>query len=461
MSQSRIPPETRPQDESQSPLPKNGFHRHTYRGSARSSSENRHSEASGKDSKNSDPHGRAGAGNKREPISLEDSVSSNVPTQKGKEAASPRRTRKHWDDDDEKISYISEIGHLGSEFDGFEFSAEANKGVEGGDTNRSKEPSNEGDRSDGDESEQKYPREQMQQYHAGLSPSTFIISQTIFKFDLFLTPTEVEWAIGMMRGNPSLWEGRPLSWHLDRAQERMVMQISCSAKNKIGDQYAEEDLNAFIRDISSLAQIEEFGKNFNLTQILGWNMDIQGHEPLTPGGALILLFARNCPSCGLTLQIMCGLNILVSAIVFENIPPRFVSPSVVQTALCKARYEAPRGRSDSSARSIGFGDFGLNNGNDESFVDSAIALAANGEGFRDEVTQRRRIDRSPWSDFNIEPAVLLTTTITRRRPVVVTVMADDDEIMSSPLSSPPLSLHAPSPLSSPLSSPRSDFDFDL
>ncbi|EGX45602.1 hypothetical protein AOL_s00169g208 [Orbilia oligospora ATCC 24927] len=230
----------------------------------------------------------------------------------------------------------------------------------------------------------------------------FAPSKKLFHFNLFPTKGEVEWATSMMRARPNDWEDQTFVWHLRGAQQRLSFHIIRSARNKIHERFDEASTTGITRQLASLTQIEKFAENFDLSAVLGCDKDIQSQLPLTAGEVLALLCAYNRNVRGLTHQVMCGLDVLVASVLFENVPARCLNPGVVQDNLQFARMNAPRGNG------TGYGTFGLKKQDD-------IVLTSAGD---DDAILQHHIDRSFWSDCNIEPAVLLNVTITRRHKAI-------------------------------------------
>ncbi|KAF3316920.1 hypothetical protein TWF173_000924 [Orbilia oligospora] len=256
--------------------------------------------------------------------------------------------------------------------------------------------------SEDDEPESEDGREDEWNYLSKPGMYVFAPSKKLFHFNLFPTKGEVEWATSMMRARPDDWEDQTFGWHLRGAQQRLSFHIIRSARNKIHERFDEASTTGITRQLGSLTQIEKFAENFDLSAVLGCDKDIQSQLPFTAGEVLALLCAYNRKVRGLTHQIMCGLDILVASVLFENVPARCLNPGVVQDNLQFARMNAPRGNG------TGYGTFGLNKQDD-------IVLTSAGDG--DAILQHH-IDRSFWSDCNIEPAVLLNVTITRRHKAI-------------------------------------------
>ncbi|KAK6497260.1 hypothetical protein TWF506_004733 [Arthrobotrys conoides] len=256
--------------------------------------------------------------------------------------------------------------------------------------------------SEDDEPESEDERGEEWNYLSKPGMYVFAPSKKLFHFNLFLTQGEVEWATSMMRARTNDWEDQTFVWHLRGAQQRLSFHIIRSARNKIHERFDEANTTGVTRQLGSLTQIEKFAENFDLSAVLGCDRGIQGQLPLTAGEVLALLCARMRNITGLTHQIMCGLDILVASVLFEILPARVLNPGVVHDNLSFARRNAPRGRG------TGYGTFGLNKEDD-------IALTSAGD---DDAIRQHHIDRSFWSDCNIEPAVLLNVTITRRHKAI-------------------------------------------
>ncbi|KAK6330051.1 hypothetical protein TWF718_003479 [Orbilia javanica] len=256
--------------------------------------------------------------------------------------------------------------------------------------------------SEDDDPESEDDRSEEWDYFSQPGLYVFVASKKLFHFNLFLREEEVKWATLMMKLRPDNREDQTFVWHMREAQKRMSFHIVLSARNKITEHFDEASTTGLTKQLGSLTQIEKFAENFDLSAILGCDQGIQKQLPLTAGEVLALLFARTRRTCGLTLQIMCGLDVLVASVLSEIVPARCINPGVVYDNLHWARTQAPRGKG------TGYGTFGLNKEDD-------IAMTSAGD---DDTIRQHRIDRSPWSDCNVEPAVLLTTTITRRHKAV-------------------------------------------
>ncbi|KAF3173564.1 hypothetical protein TWF788_008938 [Orbilia oligospora] len=201
---------------------------------------------------------------------------------------------------------------------------------------------------------------------------------------------------------PESEDNRGDEWNYLSEPGMLSFHIIRSARNKIHERFDEVSTTGVTKQLGSLTQIEKFAENFDLSAVLGCDKDIQNQLPLTAGKVLALLCAYNRHVRGLTHQIMCGLDILVASVLFESVPARCLNPGVVQDNLQFARMNAPRGNG------TGYGTFGLDKQDD-------IALTSAGD---DDAIRQHHIDRSFWSDCNIEPAVLLNVTITRRHKAI-------------------------------------------
>ncbi|KAF3138271.1 hypothetical protein TWF569_008771 [Orbilia oligospora] len=256
--------------------------------------------------------------------------------------------------------------------------------------------------SEGDEPESEHECGDGWNYLSKPGMYVFAPSKKLFHFNLFPTKGEVEWATSMMRARPDDWEDQTFVWHMRGAQQRLSFHIIRSARNKIHVRFDEASTTGITKQLGSLTQIEKFAENFDLSAVLGCDQGIQNQLPLTAGEVLALLCAYNRNVRGLTHQIMCGLDILVASVLFETVPARCLNPGVVQDNLRFARMNAPRGNG------TGYGTFGLNKQDD-------IALTSAGDN---DAIRQHHIDRSFWSDCNIEPAVLLNVTINRCHKVI-------------------------------------------
>ncbi|KAK6514655.1 hypothetical protein TWF281_004853 [Arthrobotrys megalospora] len=202
----------------------------------------------------------------------------------------------------------------------------------------------------------------------------FAVSKPLFYFDLFLTDEEIEWARDMMMRRRDDWEEMPFGWHLKTAQQRLATHITTCVRNKFDQRFSEENKIGYAKQLSSLAQIESFAEHFHLVDMLGCDATAGNDRlPLTAGEVLALLFAKDRHIVGLTHQILWGLEILVAVVVFETIPAVQISPTIVDSALRRARMKAPRGNG------TGFGTFGLDPAQD-------IALTSTGEDSFNTVT---------------------------------------------------------------------------